>query len=246
MRVVSLIDFTPTPRYDGKKWTSARIEESASSAGPWTVLETQAILPLDADPKAPEPRSFTTELATLVDGWYRVTFLDATGDEELPTEPIHFLPLPEFAPSVREVASLIMSRTKDTSGNELGTFTMDTRPTSSKVQEIIGQASSDVEMLIDDDIPPGAWGPVGQAIALRAAMIIERSYFSEQVNTNRSNYPQLERDYLGLMGKDGEAGVIARVVEREAQEAITGEAPLTNRPSYSFPDPGPVTMDRLL
>ena len=39
------------------------------------------------------------------------------------------------------------------------------------------------------------------------------------------------------MGTADQLGFLQRAVEREAQEEISGEAPLTNRPAYNFPDP---------
>lgn len=88
-QVITFEEFTPPPRYDSKPWTSVRIEEGATADGPWTVIDTIVLDPVDADPTNPAPRAFTTELATDTPAlWYRVVFLDATGDDTLPTEPI--------------------------------------------------------------------------------------------------------------------------------------------------------------
>jgi hypothetical protein len=86
--VVTLQDFRPSPRYDALAWTQARIEEGTASVGPWTTLETISLSPVDADPSNPAYRNFTTQLGTAPDLWYRVTFLDATGDLGLPTFPV--------------------------------------------------------------------------------------------------------------------------------------------------------------
>lgn len=75
--LVSLTDLRPSARFDGQAWTDARLEEATSPLGPWTVLETVALDPVDADPAAPQERSFTTALATLEAGFYRVVWLDA-------------------------------------------------------------------------------------------------------------------------------------------------------------------------
>ncbi len=83
--VVTLEDYRPSPRFDSLPWTQARIEEGTTSSGPWTTLETIAISPVDADPANPAYRNFTTQLGTAPDLWYRVVFLDATGDLGLPT-----------------------------------------------------------------------------------------------------------------------------------------------------------------
>lgn len=80
--VISLQGFQPGARFDGLPWTDARIEEGTTSAGPWTVLETQALSPVDADPTAPATRSFTTALATSPYGWFRVVFEDAANHEQ--------------------------------------------------------------------------------------------------------------------------------------------------------------------
>ena len=86
--VVSLEDFRPAPRYDSLPWTEARIEEGTAATGPWTILETQALTPLDADPANPAYRNFTTALGTAAEQWYRVVFTDATLATGLPTVPI--------------------------------------------------------------------------------------------------------------------------------------------------------------
>lgn len=88
-QVISFEDFTPVARYDGIAWTQVQIEESVSEDGPWTVIDTQTFAVVDADPSLPASRSFTTELASDTEGlWYRLIFLDATGDDTLPTTPI--------------------------------------------------------------------------------------------------------------------------------------------------------------
>lgn len=88
--IVNLEDFAPGARYDGTAYVSARLEEASASNGPWTALETVDLaaganvspMGLDLDPSDPQSRSFTTELATLVNGWYRVVWVDPTGDTQ--------------------------------------------------------------------------------------------------------------------------------------------------------------------
>ncbi len=86
--VVSLEDFRPAPRYDSLPWTEARIEEGTASVGPWTILETQTLSPVDSDPANPVYRNFTTALGTAEEQWYRIVFTDATAATGLPTVPI--------------------------------------------------------------------------------------------------------------------------------------------------------------
>src|SRR5215212_376931 len=96
--VVSLTEFRPPPRYDGVAWASAKIEEAALRGGPFTELETKALDPLDTDPTSPIARSFTTTLATLPAGWYRVVFTD--GSAETASEPVVFAQPGNYPPDV--------------------------------------------------------------------------------------------------------------------------------------------------
>lgn len=88
-QVITFEDYVPIARDDSTPWTQARIEEGATVSGPWTTIDTINLDPVDADPSKPASRSFTTELASdTPDLWYRVVFLDATGDDSIPTSPI--------------------------------------------------------------------------------------------------------------------------------------------------------------
>jgi hypothetical protein len=106
--VVSLEDFRPSPRYDSLPWTDAQIQEAPASTGPWVTLETQTLSPVDADPRNPAYRSFTTVLGTAAEQWYRVIFLDAAVATGLPTAPIQNLAddRPVYA-SVTQLAELL-------------------------------------------------------------------------------------------------------------------------------------------
>jgi hypothetical protein len=86
--VVSLEDFRPAPRYDSEPWTDAQIQEAPSASGPWTILETQTLTPVDSDPTSPAYRDFTTDLGTAAEQWYRIVFLDANASTGLPTVPV--------------------------------------------------------------------------------------------------------------------------------------------------------------
>ena len=86
--VVSFVGYQPPQRFDATPWTAVRIEEAATLAGAYTSLETIPLSPVDTDPANPAFRSFTTELGTAGGYWYRVIFVDATGDTSQPTTPI--------------------------------------------------------------------------------------------------------------------------------------------------------------
>lgn len=91
-QVITFLAFRPIERYDATPWISARIEEAATADAAevdWTAIETITLSPVDADPAEPVYRNLTTELASDdADLWYRIVFVDATGDESLPTTPI--------------------------------------------------------------------------------------------------------------------------------------------------------------
>lgn len=88
-QVITFEDFTPIARYDETPWTLARIEEAASDSGPWTQIDELTLDPVDDDPENPQSRNLTTELASsTADLWYRIIFVDGTGDISAPTDPI--------------------------------------------------------------------------------------------------------------------------------------------------------------
>jgi hypothetical protein len=98
-------------------------------------------------------------------------------------------------PSVDQVASLIRARTKDAEGREVGTFNEETRPTAEQVEDHISNAVGLLAprwpLELDDSFYPA----VQTLTAYRAAMQIEKSYFPEQVRSDRSPYDQLREEY---------------------------------------------------
>jgi len=91
--VVSFSDYTPAPRFDATPWTDIQVEEASASTGPWLVIDTIPISPLDVDPANPDSRSFTITNGTAPDLWYRITFVDAGGNLSLPSAPVQNLEL---------------------------------------------------------------------------------------------------------------------------------------------------------
>lgn len=230
MTVVTLEGLLPIPRYDTKSWTTAAIYEGPTKVGPWLLLETK-VLTADLDPRYPQVRNLTTELAVLPDGWYFVVFGDLTGDLQLPTVPLKNDRPPELAnymPTVNMVGAEIRARTKNKDGIELGTFNADTRPTAIGAIELIHLAAGEVLSVVDYDVPEDAWEFVRSAISLAAAMKVELSYFPEQVNIGRSPYTAMERRFEAIMLRLTEA------VDREESE--DGQPPYgPNMPIGNFP-----------
>ena len=82
MAVISLTEYKPLPRFDGKAWQKAKVQGAKASSGPWTLIEEFSLSPVDSDPTKPAARSFTTEKATAEQTYVRVVFVDADGDEQ--------------------------------------------------------------------------------------------------------------------------------------------------------------------
>lgn len=102
--VKTFTGWTPIPRFDGTKWTAARLEESASLSGPWTPVETFALADY-ADPAAPPAFSFTSDLVTIVDGWFHFVWLDSLNGSSV-SDPERAGGAGGVPPSVSEIRSM--------------------------------------------------------------------------------------------------------------------------------------------
>jgi hypothetical protein len=233
MYVVTFEDFTPPPKFDGIPWNSIHIEESIGSSGPWTEIDVQPLSPLDSNPTEPMARAFTTDQATLPNGWYQIIFHDPAASTAVPTVPIQNIPsetMP-YLPTLADIGALMRARTVTVMGDEVGTFNEDTRPTGEEVNRLIVQAADDVMAGFDVDIPPGAYRYAKQAIIYRTAMLVELGYWPEQINTGRSPYPQYAAMFDNFMLN------LEKAIEREQGELITGEDALSpGMAAYTFPD----------
>jgi hypothetical protein len=109
-------------------------------------------------------------------------------------------------PTVEEVAALLRARTQDDNDKEIGTFDDSTRPTGEEVQHIIDLSEDMIYGVTGDmtNLPcPGADQVRESAHSfwiLLAAMLVELSYFPEQVENNRSPYDQYKELFDSLLG----------------------------------------------
>lgn len=228
--VVNLIDYTPPARADGRPFTEARIEEAAGATGEWAIIEHVALEPLDADPLHPETRTLTTAKAQIATGFYRVVWVDKESAETQPTTPVQMLVEGGTRPAVADVAALIRARTKIAGGKEAGTFTNSTRPTSDQVDNLIEFALDDVLGKVQAPEAGTVYeARVRGAVALYAAVLVETSYFPEQVGGGgRSAAQTLKELYesrLKALIAEGEVGT--------PQGEGDGDAPAD--PYWSFP-----------
>lgn len=194
--IVTLTDYTPPIREDDTAWTTALLYEAALQTGPFILIDTFTLSPVDADPSNPATRSFTTDEATIqTGGWYQLVWQDASTDQAS-TPPVQNLASPRaWRPLVSDVGQLLSARTVDSNGTRQGTFTADTSPTYQQAMAVVDKAVSKLEAKFGPVMLPELVGSAQNVVALRAAMLVELSYFGDQINAGRSPYAQLEELY---------------------------------------------------
>ena len=106
-----------------------------------------------------------------------------------------------------DVAVLLRARTKDSEGREVGVFNEDTRPSLDAVEQQIALAEQVVRTRIGG-YSEGCSEAYATAVVFTAACQIEKSYFPEQVRTERSPYEQLASELELIM-----TGLLACVEE---------------------------------
>lgn len=105
------------------------------------------------------------------------------------------MPTSEWTPSVDQVGAILRTRTKVRAGSEVGTFTDETRPTAQQVDELIRSAVNDVADVIGADVPLDRVTRAADVAAIGAALLVELTFFPEQVATGRSPYDNLKALY---------------------------------------------------
>jgi hypothetical protein len=189
---VTFMDYTPSARgASDAPWTALRIEQGgANRNGPWTVIGTSALDPVDTDPTSPASRTITTESATVYPGWFRVVWVDGAGSEQ-PTDP-------EFAgsatrPTVQEVANLMPDRTTTDGGTEARTFNADTSPTADEVEALIDMVLDSVDPRVPADAAPEVTRAARHVVTLNTAILVESGNWGDQLDTNESRVALWER-----------------------------------------------------
>src|SRR5262245_50015454 len=131
---------------------------------------------------------------------------------------------PWVAPTVQDVAAVLRARTKDLTGEEIGDFNANTRPTGTEVQRLIDLAYDEVCGYVGSALAARCAGLARSLVIVRAAWWVEGSYWPEQVRSNRSIYDELRQQFLDGIGP--------------LQACVEGNAPGTNgdvdSPSLGF------------
>lgn len=139
----------------------------------------------------------------------------------------------DWVPNVSDVGAQLRSRTKDRNGNELGTFTSETRPTDTQVAVLARSATGRVEDAVGMTIPAGMEDRARDVAALGTALLVELAYYPEQVATGRSPYTELKTLYDEDLGR-----LTAAASAAGDPDAADGMGSL--RPAGGFGDNGPV------
>jgi hypothetical protein len=134
----------------------------------------------------------------------------------------------DWAPEVQDVAELLRARTaeRDT-GEELGTFTESTRPTSTAVQSLVTRAAGEVAGGVKAPITSEQHEAARNLAALRAAMWVELSYFPEQVDSGQSPYAEYKALYT--------EGLAALAGELEVETGVDPDTGGYGMPVFGFP-----------
>lgn len=150
------------------------------------------------------------------------------------------MPTSDYTPTVADVGALVRARTRNDQGQELGTFDPTTRPTDTEAASLIQDAVNEAYPVLGENIPddptPGPGGDPNalrtaakRIVALRAAALVELSYFPEQVGRGVSPYQQ----YMDSFEK-GLSRLQTAIAEVEAGD-VPGEDAGSTLPSYDFP-----------
>lgn len=140
-----------------------------------------------------------------------------------------------ITPALTDVGAIIRTRTKEGMSGETGTFSENTRPTADEVTALIERAESKVLSAIGGDYPCEDATDLNDdakyLVALQTALMVELSYFPEQIRSGQSPYPEYKTLY------DEELQRTAEAIEERCGTETSGDADTTTSPgspSFNF------------
>lgn len=133
-----------------------------------------------------------------------------------------------MVPNVGDIGDRLHIRTLDRGGNELGTFTADTRPNDIRVDRLIAKAYSHVTSKTGTDVPDAYIGDVRNMVEIYTAMLIELSHYSDQIRQGQSPYTELKKLF--------DEGMAALIESLGGEGASATDQPGVNTPNYGFPE----------
>lgn len=197
-------DYQPPVRNDGLPWLQAIIQESSQASGPWAVIDTITLSPVETDPLHPQAYSFTTDEAELSDGWYRIIWKDAAGDER-PTTPVRLSGdiRAQIRPTLQSLSSIMRNRLKTTYGIADVFNNLDgdagTTPSANQASDNIDVATDMVLTKLGLTFDSKYYRLASRASMFKAAALIELGYWPEESNDKNSAYANYESQYNQLM-----------------------------------------------
>ena len=205
--VVSFVDYRPPARFDSFPWTDALIYETDDPVdGTWTLIDTVALSPTDADPEDPAYRSFTTENGTDDELWYRVVFADGNGDTAAPTVAVHNVAAETTQPyaTTDELFRILKIRTP-------------TDDQTVAAERVLLAAAGEIDNEID--LADDASGLSGWQLSLVAEVNLERAV---------EHWRQQEASF-GLIALDGALGPAERIARDSWERHALKLAPLKSQ-----------------
>lgn len=144
-------------------------------------------------------------------------------------------PYPVYFPTLDQVGALLHARTVTEPGDELGTFTSETRPTDIEVYNLMMLAQADISPCIGDGllIPVWAVPPVQQFLAMRTAMLVELAYWPEQTNDDDSIYQRLKELSDPMIAMI--CGWMSSVGGNPSDGAVLPDGSVSGGPQFTFP-----------
>lgn len=176
---------------------------------------------LDTEPAEPKYRNITVTNCTVEEGFYRFVFEDGGGNTTAPTSVISNAPSPIGAmrPSLEDLGSILRVRTvvPGSGGKEEGTFNTKTRPTAVEAEAIITNAVAQTLLSTGPDIPERFWEPAKTVILYMAAVLLELSFYKNEIDKGISAYPAYQQLY-----KDSLDGLINSISGTTAASPTQG------------------------
>lgn len=154
----------------------------------------------------------------------------ASDDLLVTLAPIVSLPA-GITPTLAEVGALTRTRTRDTNGVELGTFTDETRPTGDQVALLIQDAVGEITDLYGDNLPTELESSARKVAKLRSAMLVELSFFGDQIAQRRSPYAEIKQLHDEAVKQ---LAVGFKAIGTDAEPG-TGDDVGAGMPAYYFP-----------
>jgi hypothetical protein len=190
--------------FDGAPWASPVYPAYTPDAA-FSLIDTRA-LPTDVTPLTPQKFTFDLDSFVYESSLVKVRFVTAGGAfspfgepylNPRIGDPLRFTVLDpvDYLPAFEAVGAVLRARTKSDGGQELGTFTTQTRPTADQVGRLITLAAAEVTANLNRPVMEPFGDAARSVIALRTAMHIEVSYFPEDTESRDSAFARLSLQY---------------------------------------------------